>query len=257
MRRISQLQQGVSALTSIRTRISCLVFAMEDHILQLRLGAPLFLFALIILNAIHRPADGSTLPRVQPVTGYTCVRLIAPHRRRLARALVQIVGLMFCRTGLWAPAGLCLDAELPRGTLKLGAWVHWLACLDSRTALRILCESATSVPASVYKAVENEYNEGLAVAAGLLPELGKMVPDLPKMELQPGSLLRGLIELGHRMHGPAVPDTPRPAPVEHAQLVGQPCGTFFKVLVKRAVPHGKDKVRSRYSDAFVLPCLCL
>jgi hypothetical protein len=247
MRRISQLQQGVSALTSIRTRISCLVFAMEDHILQLRLGAPLFLFGLMILNALHVPADGSTLPRVQSVSGFTRVNLISPHRRRLARAVVKIVGLMFLRTGLWAPAGVCLDVEVPRATLKLAAWVHWLACLDSRQALRILVESAPSVPDSVYRAVETEYNEGLAVAAGLLPQLGKMVPDLPKMELQPGSLLLGLIELGHRMQGPALVATTSPAPVEHAHSDsdGQPCGAFFKVLVKSAAPRGQDKVRSR------------
>jgi hypothetical protein len=177
-----------------------------DQRLQLQLGAPLFLFALIIVNArylssmrrIRHPP-----PDVQSVACFTKFRecdRVAKARKRVARAAIKVAALKFIDSGVRAPAGLCVEADPPPRLERLATWLESLSLMAPSEALTLLADSADIVPENVYRAVEDEYNAGIRAAA-------QRLPDLARLQLEPGHLVLLITDLKYRVSSipPAVP----------------------------------------------------
>lgn len=133
----------------------------------LRLGAPLFLFALVIVR--HKWESlaigaGPEPPKIQAILAYTrynCSKAAARSRTIAAMAAVKVTALFFARCGVTAPAGVCSDAPPPQRLDHLASWLSLLAGLDPTEALCILVSCAHCVPASVFRSVEAEFNAGI------------------------------------------------------------------------------------------------
>jgi hypothetical protein len=176
-----------------------------DQRLQLQLGAPLFLFALIIVNArylssmrrIRHPP-----PAVQSVACFTkfCGAELTRGRKRVARAAIKVAALKFIDSGVRAPAGLCVEADPPPRLERLASWLMSLSLMAPSEALTLLADSVDIVPENVYRAVENEYNAGIRAAA-------QRLPDLARLQLEPGHLVLLITDLKYRVSSipPAVP----------------------------------------------------
>jgi hypothetical protein len=139
---------------------------------QLKLGGPLFVTALIIANAQWNSVVecvGVEPPRVQSVlsfTAFNATRASGPGWKRTAMAAVRIAASFFQSAGIAPPAGICPDRQGAGCLRKLPAWLGQLAALRPAEALRLLAEHLQHVPEKVWTQVEAEYNAGVK-AAGL------------------------------------------------------------------------------------------
>jgi hypothetical protein len=112
------------------------------------------------------------------------VRTTAEIRwRRHARYSFKIVAGFFMRSGVVAPAGLCVDCSLPppEDVRRNSAWAGWLGSLNHDQALTIIATNLHLVPPSVFAAVECAYNTGIEIAATFLPEIATLA-------LEPGQM---------------------------------------------------------------------
>jgi hypothetical protein len=130
--------------------------------LQLQLGSPLFLCALIIALSFDNCSSTGSPPAPQPILGYlrrSCHQ--AAVKRRIARAVIRLVAQVFINSNVVAPAGVCPVGEAQVQLTKMPSWIVWLAHLTPTTALAMIACNALSVPDDVYTAVQNEYNAGI------------------------------------------------------------------------------------------------
>jgi hypothetical protein len=125
---------------------------------ELQLACPLFVFALIMINAkwqAHKMV--SAPPKVQSIMGYTngnCTPAASSSRKRNAMTVAKLAAQIFNEAGVVAPAGLLSwDPKLPLRLDKMPSWVYSLAQLNHREALAMLAEMAPAVPEAVYRQV--------------------------------------------------------------------------------------------------------
>lgn len=132
--------------------------------LQLKLGGPLFVTALIIARAKWNSVVcrvGVEPPRVQSVmsfTAYNATRASTAGRKRAAIAAIRICSSLFEAAGVRVPAGVCPDNKGPGCLGKLPAWLGQLAALSAAEALGHLADHVHTVPVNVWSQVEAEYN---------------------------------------------------------------------------------------------------
>jgi hypothetical protein len=188
----------------------------------LRLGAPLFLFALVIVR--HKwesigPGAGPEPPKIQTVLAFTrfnCSKSAARSRKIAAMAAIKTVAFFFVRAGLAAPAGVCSDAPAPQRLDHLASWLSLLAGLDPTEAISILVSCAHCVPASVYRRVESEFNAGIRSCN---------TPAFAHLYLEPDTLSQRVIALQH-----SLPDSTRSIqPIGPAVRPYEHHGTFYYI----------------------------
>jgi hypothetical protein len=181
--------------------------------LQLQLGAPLFLCALVIAQSCEHSAG----PVPQSVLNYTrknCPRGAGSRRKRTASAAIRLAADLFARSGVPAPAGLSVCAEPEERLDKMPVWIMWLSKLQPSTALACLVQNATLLSRTVCLAVESEYNA--AIAASKLPELAHL-------QLQSG-------ELASRLYCVSCPvNTPITMPVRESVCKTSTQGSFYYI----------------------------
>jgi hypothetical protein len=185
-----------------------------------KLSSPMFMYALIIVNAI-RQAD--TLeseckpPPVQSITGYIVYNYKASGRlgrKRSASAAVKLTARLFTLACVVAPAGVCGQTDVPKHLDKMPAWVGWLAEIDPKKAVAMLADWAQHVPEKVYRQVESDYNAG--VTQSKRAELAL---------LEPGSLKHLVSTLN-----PASSVSTHPSPLAvPSTLTGASQGTFYYI----------------------------
>jgi hypothetical protein len=146
-------------------------------IVQLKLGGPLFLAAIIIVRAKWLSLEyraGLEPPRLQSVMSFTvfnATRATAPGRKRAAVAAVRVVSSFLIQAGVSAPAGVYLDPQAPGCLGKLPAWLGQLAALGPREGLELLSYNVAVVPEKLWAQVESEYNSGVRLATAPLLQL--------------------------------------------------------------------------------------
>jgi hypothetical protein len=149
---------------------------------ELQLGAPLFLFALIIVREtwqVRVGARASEPPKFQsivPFVTYNCRPRDEDRRRkkRIAMTAVKLVDHIFKAADVVAPAGVCHAPGAPGRVDTLPSWVAWLTRLTPTEAVATLVAGAHRVPDSVYRQVEKEYNNG--IAASKWPGVSELEP---------------------------------------------------------------------------------
>jgi hypothetical protein len=147
-----------------------------------QLAAPLFLFALLIVNehwAAIVASTGTRLqpPKIQSMWDYThlqCTGKVTKARKRYAMTAAKIVAQHFFRCVVVAPAGVCLECEITGSLDSFPRWILWLARMDPKDAVAALARSEQGEHGPVYTSIELEYNAGVAAAAQLLPALGHL-----------------------------------------------------------------------------------
>jgi hypothetical protein len=169
----------------------------------LGLGAPLFLFALIILHArVGLLPNRTIVPPFSSAVEWTssnqtCQGDVARDRRRIARAAMQVVARIFVSCNMASPAGICIDARpqsaRPQGT----SWLNWMSSLDPMEAVLILGRNVLLVPAAVYDGVEQRYNTAIRTLSQKISH-----PCIRDLALTPGSLRFRISELA----GPYTPE---------------------------------------------------
>jgi hypothetical protein len=212
--------------------------------LQFLIASPMILCALIIVNAAVLPGTGPVdPPSIRSLIPH-CVawgRTNADHRwRKLAKMASRIVAWFFMRSGVVAPAGLCVDVLLPsdHDIRRNSAWVAWLHSLNHNVALTIIATNVHLVPDPVYAAVENAYNAGIALAATCFPEIARLA-------LEPGQLSQRFRALECNIAA----DLPHAyVPVTASTTIG---GAFFYTLA------GTNLVGERMVCSDLSSCLCL
>jgi hypothetical protein len=196
---------------------------------ELQLGAPLFLFALVIARCQYQsfahvmgpepPVYQSSLTYIS----YSWKKAAAKGRSRNAIAAIRIVANIFVQCNVQAPAGVCTSVEVPTRLDKLPKWLGLLASLPHREALSMLATAHVLVPEKVYRLVELEFNAGIAAASSAHPCLANL-------RLQPGSLAGRIACLSSSV----CESTPVPLPVgpplvgTESALLGQQ-GAFFYI----------------------------
>jgi hypothetical protein len=188
-------------------------------VVQLKLGGPLFLAALIIVRAKWLSLEcrvGLEPPRLQSVMSFTvfnATRASAAGRKRAAVAAVRIVSSFFIQAGISAPAGVYLDPQAPGCLGKLPAWLGQLAALGPREGLKLLSDNVAGVPEKLWAQVESEYNSGVRLATA------------PLVQLSAGDLASKAGEIVRHVSGPEeVHELPVPAAGPRA-----PRGRFFYI----------------------------
>jgi hypothetical protein len=196
---------------------------------ELQLGAPLFLFALVIAHSLYQscePVMGPEPPVFQSVLSYTrysCKKAAVKGRTRAATAAIRIAANIFLNCNVECPAGVCTSVEVPTRLDKLPKWLGLLASLPHREALSMLATSHVLVPDKVYRLVELEFNAGIAAASSTHPCFANL-------RLQPGSLAGRIACLSSSV----CESTPVPLPVgpplvgTESALLGQQ-GAFFYI----------------------------
>jgi hypothetical protein len=112
-------------------------------------------------------------------------------------AAVKLAAHIFVRGYMVAPAGVCTQPGLPGCLDKMPSWLSWIAHMNPTEAVAILAERAHTVPESVYRQVETEYNAGIT---------GSKWPGVA--QLQPGRLallIAGLKPANTALDLPVVP----------------------------------------------------
>jgi hypothetical protein len=206
----------------------------------LGLGAPLFLFALIILHArVGLLPNRTIVPPFSSAVEWTswksmdCQGDVARDRRRIARAAMQVVARIFVSCNMASPAGICIDARpqsaRPQGT----SWLNWLSSLNPMEAVHILGTNVLLVPAAVYDGVEQRYNTAIRTLSQKISH-----PCIRCLALTPGSLRFRISELAGP-YNPEINDIACPIwPVPED-------GGFYHVSLEH---EGRKKVRRQPLD---------
>jgi hypothetical protein len=188
----------------------------------LRLGAPLFLFAVMIVRYKWESivtGAGPEPPKIQSVFAFArfnCSKAAARNRAQYAMAAIRLTYQKFVRCGLAAPAGVCSDAPPPQRLDTLPSWLSLLACLDPTEAMCILVSCVHCVPASVYRTVEAEFNTGIRSCN---------TPALAHLHLEPGTLSQRILAFKDKIPASTrsiQPIGPAVRPYEHH-------GTFYYI----------------------------
>ncbi len=199
------------------------------------LGAPLFLFALIIAHArAGQFPERTVLPAFSCAVEWTSPTIkgtVARDQRRIARSAMQVVARIFVLCTVASPAGICIHARpqsaRPQGT----SWLNWLSSLNPREALLILARNTLLVPASVFDGVEQRYNIAIRTLSQLICHRC-----IENLALTPGGLRLRVSELDSP-YSPARSDLPcRNWPVPED-------GGFYHLSLS-----GSTKVRSQPFD---------
>jgi hypothetical protein len=156
---------------------------------ELQLGAPLWLFAIMIVRFIwesRTDGTGPEPPRFQSVRGYTCLNCshtpgAARSRKTHVKAAVEAVTRLFIRCAIVAPAGVCSSAGPGHGRRldKMPRWVSWIDSPSPNDVVSILVDSVRNVPDAVFNAIEAEYNTAIVASKQ---------PALAHLHVEPGSL---------------------------------------------------------------------
>lgn len=200
--------------------------AAADAMVELLLGAPLFLFALVVANVqwaqrpriVGQDRGQEPPPKIQSLRGYVGYNCRSTSegarrtRKRHAKTVAKLSAQAFMACGVVAPAGLCVDAELPSRVDKMCAWIANLYALDPAEALCMLAANAHIVPDSVWRAVETEYNDGITRAA-------RVMPNLALLKLDEDRLVVNLADMESKLS--ALPPTVRALEMQ---------GAFYRVL---------------------------
>jgi hypothetical protein len=123
---------------------------------ELQLGAPLFLFALVIAQSQYQScvhvmvAEPLVFQCILSFTRDSCKKAAARDRTRAAIVAARIAAniLLICK--VQAPAGVCKSADVPCRLDKLPNWLAVIASLPHREALSMLASSFLIVPDKVY-----------------------------------------------------------------------------------------------------------
>lgn len=219
--------------------------AAADAMVELLLGAPLFLFALVVANVqwaqrpriVGQDRGQEPPPKIQSLRGYTAAncRSISEgarrNRKRHAKTVAKLSAQAFMACGVVAPAGLCVDAELPSRVDRMCAWIANLNSLDPAEALCMLAANVHIVPDSVLRAIEREYNDGITRAA-------RVMPNLAVLKLEEGRLVVNLADMESKLS--ALPPTVRALEMQ---------GAFYRVLMGFDNEEtGERQVRSLAAD---------
>lgn len=208
---------------------------------QLQLGAPLFLCALVIARAAWEAPHhvlGSEPPNLQDITGYVghncpANRTARQHRKARAMLLVNAAGRIFAGAGVPAPAGVCRSIDTPRHPDSMPSWLAWLYKVDAVDAVSLLAGNSKNVPESVYTAVESEFNRGIAASKR------RKVPLPAGVTLLESGSLAKLIQ-GMHLHC----TVPAITPSELPSAATSPAG-------RRSVPHQQEQGTFYYIAAGV------
>jgi hypothetical protein len=185
-----------------------------------KLSSPLFMYALIIVNAI-RQADTHVSecepPPVQSIAGYmvyNCNASGRSGRKKYASAAVRLTYRLFTLACVVPPAGVCEQTDVPKRLDKMPAWLGWLSEIEPKRAVAMLSDWAEQVPASVYTQVEDEYNAGVTLSKRAELAL-----------LEPGTLKHLVSTLN-----PASSVSTHPSPLAvPSTLTGASQGTFYYI----------------------------
>jgi hypothetical protein len=187
---------------------------------QLQLCAPLFLYAVLIVNASPealRPG-GFPVPGVTSILGY-CRNNIRSSRESKVRqkhaiTVAKIVASLFVKAEVVSPAGLCPPDPFTSRLDKKPRWIAFLNSLDPRKAIETLAVSVSDSFLAVVSRVEEEYNAGLRKAALAFDETAKCASAIRGLTLPPRTLARSIEFLKWpRVAPPVLPERGTATPV--------------------------------------------
>jgi hypothetical protein len=189
---------------------------------QLQLSAPLFLYALLIVNASPealRPGGFEfPVPGVTSISEYCRLNVNSSEdskRRRInAITVAKIVASFFVKAEVVSPAGLCPPDPFTSRLDKKPRWIAFLSSLDPRKAIETLASTVSDSFFDAVTIVEQEYNAGLRKAASAFEETAECARAIRGLQLPPKSLARSIEFLKWpRLPPPVLTDRGAPTPL--------------------------------------------